>query len=169
MASSADARLDESAIGATPAIFDNLFEELNERERRRSNLMIFNVPESQSADVKVRVESDLQAVKQIMNVLGVTVEIRGVIRIGRRGGTPRPLKLLLSTRDDVLGCLRNRNRLEGTTYQIGSDLTQKQRLHMKGLKTELKRRVDSGERDLTIRYTDGVPKIIRKSVRKPKN
>lgn len=143
--------------------------ELREREVRSSNLMVYNVPESKSRDVKQRISDDLQIVGQIIEILGVTVDIRKTIRVGRRGNEDRPLKLLLSSREDVLKCLKSRGKLADSQYRLDSDLTQLQRSHLRGVREELTRRIEGGERELTIRYMGGVPKIVKKSVRGPKN
>lgn len=145
-----------------------LLSELNERERRRTNIMLFNIPESRSSAIKDRIADDLQAARQVIDSLEINTDIRRAIRMGRPGDNIRPLKLTLSSREDVLKCLRNRDKLKDTNFRISSDLTHMQRTHMNELREELDRRTNGGERNLTIKYVNDVPRIVRKSNRSSK-
>ena len=51
--------------------FENVVSEVSEREKRKNNLMIFNVPESNSAIVNERVEHDTSAVVKVLSALSI--------------------------------------------------------------------------------------------------
>lgn len=140
-----------------------LLREIKEREKRCLNLLLFNVAESSSSDVKQRIAEDTRIVHSILDTLGGShVELAKVVRLGKRGSRTRPLKLVLPSRNDVIECLKHKHKLGGTGYRISADLTELQRSHMDGLRKQLKERVDHGETDLTIKYIEGLPKIVKK-------
>lgn len=57
--------------------------------------------------------------------------------------------------------LRHRNNIKSDVIKIFSDQTPQQQAYMKTLKDELRRRIDDGDKDLTIKYVKGVPKITK--------
>lgn len=141
-----------------------LLRELKDREKRCSNLMLFNAAESSSSDVKQRIADDTRIVRTVMDTLGAGhVGLVKVVRLGKRGNKVRPVKLVLSSRNDVIECLKHKHRLSDTVYRISADLTELQRSHISDLRKELKVRVEHGETDLTIKYIEGLPKIVKKS------
>jgi hypothetical protein len=46
------------------------------------------------------------------------------------------------------------------------DRTNRERDHLKGLQAELDRRIKSGEKNITIKYINGIPNIVNSA---PKN
>ena len=65
---------------------------------------------------------------------------------------------------DVRTVLRNKKMLMGkpntAQYSIISDQTPMQEKFLKDLRTELEDRKASGEKNITIKYIDGNPKIV---------
>jgi len=55
--------------------------------------------------------------------------------------------------------LKNSDLFQGVS--VTSDKTQRERLHLQTLRAQLKERIDCGEKDLTIRYLNGVPQIVK--------
>lgn len=151
------------AGSSTFADTDSLLREIGDREKRSCNLMVFGVPESSSADLQRRIADDTSHIEVMMAKLGVDIIARKVLRVGKLGVKPRPLKLILSSREDVFRCLKNKKKLQNSDLRINSDLTELQRTHLRGLRQQLRDRIDGGEKDVTIRYVDGVPKIIKTS------
>lgn len=140
---------------------DSLLQEIRDREKRSCNLMVFGVPESSSADIQRRVADDTRRTEEMMVKLGLEIRAQRVLRVGKLGVRPRPLKLILPSHEDVLRCLRNKRNLRDSDIRINSDLTELQRAHLRELRRQLKARMEGGETDITIRYVDGVAKIIK--------
>lgn len=123
--------------------------------------MVFGVSESSSSDLQRRVADDTRRTEEMMVKLGLEIRAQRVLRVGKLGVRPRPLKLILPSHDDVLRCLRNRRSLRDSDIRINSDLTELQRAHLRELRRQLKARMEGGETDITIRYVDGVAKIMK--------
>ncbi|KAK5647712.1 hypothetical protein RI129_002604 [Pyrocoelia pectoralis] len=131
--------------------------EISERRRRENNVILFNVEEN---------DQDLNTVKTTIHQVSATVDTNDlkVYRIGnvRTDNRPRPIIITLKSRNDVLTVLKNKNTLKTNRSRIviASDQTPLQRKYLEDLRTELATRSNNGEKDLTIKYLKGVPKII---------
>ena len=101
-----DLKNKESCISST----DDVFEEMDLRESKKANLMIFSLPESeQSLPSLQKKENDIKVVKNICSYLGVDfnyeTDVKFIYRVGVVGEKPRPLSLGLryaNQRDDIL-------------------------------------------------------------------
>lgn len=151
---------------------DNEFiiNEINERNKRASNLIFYNINESESNQIDERIANDLNQVKivisSILNNTGNQPALVKVIRLGRyQGNKTRPLKVVLNSISDTFDILKNKNNLAAhhPTISVSSDRTQHQRDGMKRLRDELALRSSNGEDELIIKFVKGVPKIVKKS------
>ena len=114
-----------------------VFEELAERERRSTNVVIYDVQENSSQDRRVREERDYSGLLQLFKVIEVDVNLDCVKLVRREGekkeGVDRPLKVVFRKKDDRDKVLSNsfmlaRSREEvWKKVSIKADLTQKQR------------------------------------------
>ncbi len=130
-------------------------DEVKEQERRKSNVVLFNVPESSSADLDARRKYDVEVVEELMKE-GIlkTAEIKSdgrgikmVTRLGKREENKvRPLKVTFTSPEGqrlILGNARNLMNAKNEMYRkvvVKPDLTQMQREMEKKLVTEKKRR-----------------------------
>lgn len=160
--SSTDVAQSSAALLGTEA----LLSEIRSREQRSNNLMLFGVPESANSSRQQRIAEDTRRVGDVMRTLELEIQALKVLRVGKVGARPRPLKLVLSSRLDVNECLKNRNKLRGSDFRIASDQTELQRSHLRELRGQLKTRVDNGETDVTIKFVEGVPRIVKSTVPK---
>lgn len=128
--------------------------ELQERQKRASNVMLFNVPEG---------NNDSDEVKSVFRILsGDPPSILHVSRVGKGNvNNIRALKVTLSSPNDAHTLVKNGYKLKGKKLYINFDLTAKQRELDKKLSLELKARKDKGE-SVAIRYRNGYPQIIQK-------
>nr|CAI5818076.1 unnamed protein product [Callosobruchus analis] len=139
--------------------------EVQNRAERSNNLMFYNIPESKSNDVKVRVDHDIKLISETLHKLDVAVANFKAIRIGRNvrndqmQDKPRPVKVFLKNSQLVSDCLRNKWKLKDALIKINSDLTKSQRDKYSLLKKQLNRRISEGENNLVIRFTLGDPYI----------
>ena len=84
-------------------MLDNL-KEKEERERRINNIVMFNIPESNSSSTQERISYDtIKCEYVIRNHLGIeNLEIQEIIRLGKRDNEgernqrPRPVRIKVS-------------------------------------------------------------------------
>ncbi|KAF6212825.1 hypothetical protein GE061_010534 [Apolygus lucorum] len=139
--------------------------ECEDRRRRATNVIVYDIPESALKNVLSATEEDLARIKQSLEQLKPEFAslLRRLTRIGKFvQGKCRPIKLVFdlpSTATDVL--IANRST-QSPVFSASSDRTPSQRAYLKGLRDELARRTASGEQNLTIRYVSGVPSIVLK-------
>lgn len=145
---------------------DSVHYEVQERIVRARNIMAYNIKESSSGDLEVRIAEDKSIVSDILMKAGINSDsILKVIRVGKRSqdkSKTRPLKVVLPDRDKVLLALKHKKNMP-PGINIGADLTLAQRDHIKQLKQELQSLKDSGEGNYSIKYIKGVPRIVKSS------
>lgn len=149
----------ECTLPLEPAV-----QELQERERRAANILLFGVKESSATTREARIEQESKAVEGILRKVDADVakEVK-VTRLGRYDEQKiRPIKVTFPTKSDALSVLRKKSKLsdEGSVY-IKSDQTVCQRNYLKTVVAELENRTKQGEQNLKIRYIGGVPKIVK--------
>lgn len=129
----------------------NVLEEVEQRERRRNNIMIFGLPEQPSGSLSERQDHDIQSITNLLRDAGVSdVTPEQSRRIGRIvEGRPRPLKVKLENQETMHRILRcSKNLRDCSAYKevfITSDATRMQQEEMKKLRLELRRRRELGE------------------------
>ena len=126
--------------------------ESREKEDRASNILIHNIPESESEDYEKRKEEDIQKFMEIAEALGATdIELHKLVRLRRKmeekeadgqKGKQRPkimlLKLGSSEQADMIFRRRFNLKSKGfvNTY-ITRDLPPKEREEQRKLRAEL--------------------------------
>ncbi|KAJ3660168.1 hypothetical protein Zmor_004636 [Zophobas morio] len=139
---------------------DELITEIMDRQSRANNLIIYNLPESTSSTDGERKHDDTTSV---MNLIGEQViseeSLRKLRRIGSKNTRRiRPLLMTVSSSADVINILRN-YRTKNNVY-INRDLTVKQRNLSFAVRKDFKQRCDNGEKDIKLKYFNGIPKIV---------
>ena len=144
--------------GEQVSVSDTIAEQ-KERERRASNIMIYNIPESQSAEAEVRISEDVSVVDRIFGSLGIQEEItvEKCIRVGKKvSDKNRVTKVVLKDKGMKGKILRKARVLKGNEefdkVFIGPDLTRMQRTEQQELRKELLDRREKGETDIFIRH-----------------
>ena len=136
-----------SSTGTTLTILD----ELADRERRRKNLIVYNLAESSES------QSDQPKLQELCSsVFKKDITLTKTVRLGRKNGSkPRPLLACfddVSIRNRILsvsGKLRKFDQYKNT--YIAPDRTKLERQKHVKLVEELKRRRSDGEQNLIIR------------------
>lgn len=147
---------------------DKICSELNERKRRESNIILFNVVESEAASSDVRRRDDMDAVVACISSVCDSIDLRSLVisRLGKyRRDKVRPIKVVFPSANEARLVLKNKKKCS-SGIEIRSDKTPSQRDYLKQLQNELKSLSESGVDDKTIRYVDNVPVIVDKL---PKN
>lgn len=142
---------------------DMVIDELNERKRRSSNILMFGVPESDSDNVDQRKKHDTSEVEKALAALPQAERPLTVIRLGKPqpgATTARPLKLVMAGKPKAINILKNKSKLP-SHIKVKCDQTPYQRDQLKKLREELSVRNDNGEKDFTIKYINGCPRIVK--------
>ena len=134
-------------------------DEYRDLERRKWNLIVFNVPESKSTESSQRNAEDRDFFKSIINDVGVdSVEIIDVVRLG--ASTPnklRPLRVQFANLSHRRSVLVNAKKLWDSSSDvfkgiyINPDLSVRERQTQRKLRSELARRKENGEYNIFIR------------------
>ena len=122
--------------------------EIEERAKRESNVMLFNLKETGELPEEIK-RSDEAKLKEIARIIDTKFEALRTIRIGKReNGKIRPLKVILKNRDERNAVLSKIKNLRTSTEEfaknlvIKTDLTPKQRQEEKQLLAERNKRRD---------------------------
>lgn len=136
-------------------------EEVEEIRKRKSNVVIFGVPESVDSGFEKRRADDEDQLQSIFHEINCdNTTVNRVIRMGKKseqaGARPRPMLVTMASeeqKDQVLIRSKNlkRSGRDGVDKVfIFQDLTLRQREKRKKLVQELKDRLQNGEKDLMI-------------------
>lgn len=119
--------------------------EENEKQKRKLNLVVHNLPESTSDGGQQRKRDDINKITEIFkDVLHVTPKVTNAVRLGKKGDKMRLLKISVETEKEKASILRNAVKLRGDSlpqYQkkifITPDMTPKERDENKALRAKL--------------------------------
>lgn len=149
---------------------ENIIFEINDRTRRARNMLVFNVAEKKSSDVKLRISHDKALVDKLIQAVVPDLENKNVkvLRLGKLGrDTPRPIKIIFNSEAEArrFGDLFSSDLVVGVDEAFGDvriarDRTPRERQHLQNLRAELDKRMKSGEKNLTIKFRNGVPSIV---------
>ena len=151
--------------------------ETQEKEKRKLNIIITNLPESQKDTPEDRRDDDISRVLTFVRKAteGERInleELENPVRLGgiRIGSNvrPRPLKMTVKDETTKMTILRNAFKANKDVQPlnriyINEDSTPKEREKFRKLRAELTERRDRGEQNLMINYREG--KIVERSPR----
>lgn len=166
--------LKQKSVNANTAVsnfnFEEVIEEINDRNKRKRNLIIFGLKEQNHNDPSnIRAENDIKVVSEVINKILPDLNNTNLkpIRLGRfdlSRAKPRPIKITLENEQTVHDVIRNVNKLkEYQCYRnisVSFDRTPKQINYYNEVKTELNRRISEGDRNCKIKFINGLPKIV---------
>lgn len=129
-----------------------------EKEKRRKNLVIYNIRESEEEDTGKRYGEDEEKCRRLITgELGVdTTGLKQLIRLGgKQNNKPRPLLIKFTEEDKPTQILKEAKRLRySKTFvrvYIARDLTKAEREKEKSLREEIKEKRNEGNDWYTIR------------------
>lgn len=158
----------------------SLLEEMEKREIKRKNLIIFGVPEKVIND-PIKNTTDSNVSSYTLNLLKKIVhpEVLPKIKFSRIGKISqdsqkiRPLKIVCENpqvagnlRDCFLTKIKHKELLSALNIQniwVTIDRTRLQQDQIKSLKTELHARQQAGEENLKLVYWSNTPRIVAKN------
>lgn len=148
--------------------FEEVIAEINERKRRKNNLVIFNIPESnqqQSPDIILNDEK-----KEVLSILNTVIPPydKQHIKLSRLGsfveGRTRPIKVALCDVQAVHNAIKNVKALKTSrghkNIRISFDRTPRQLQYYKKVRQQLSDRINSGDNNCKIKYVNDVPTIV---------
>lgn len=134
-----------------------VFDEFIEKDRRKFNLVIHNLPESEGSTFAERMERDAKLFQEVIrDVFRLNVSVSKVFRVGKGMQTrPRLLIVTLHSSDVKGDILRLAPQLRSSDHwgniYITPDLTKSEREALRKVREELATRRAAGEQNLVIR------------------
>ncbi|KAJ2940142.1 hypothetical protein O0L34_g14181 [Tuta absoluta] len=134
---------------------------------------MYDLPESTSDIAEDRKTHDIAECTKVITKITNKADCTRIkaFRLGApksdAGAAPRPLKVIMNSKNEALDILRNKHKLQKPS-SIAADLTPMQREYLKYLREELEKRKSEGEKDLTIKYVQGRPTIVNQIKKKTK-
>ena len=133
------------------AQLDEIIENQREKEEKKDNVMLFNVPESEKLEASEGAQDDMELVKEILSHVSPDLSFdslpsSSVSRIGERKNDatrPRPIKMKLAQPEQKVKLLKSSRRLKNYTRHekigLSSDKTKKERLQDQYFRNEIDR------------------------------
>lgn len=136
--------------------------ELEERRDKSKNVLLLNIPECKASTQSQKLKEDRECVIAALKKFEtIKTEKIVVSRIGREtADRMRPVKVVFSETTEARAVLRN-NRLLGDGVRARADMTLKQREQLKAMWKEVEDRKVEGAEDLTVKFFDSVPRIVK--------
>ena len=139
-----------------------------DKERRKQNLIIHNLPEPSECTDTERLEKDLQQVSSLLtSEFGVPENIvskptrLGVLKTNRSRLLRIEIKDLAAKRQILRNATKLRASSKWSNVYVSPDLTPKEREQNKLLREELRARKAAREKDLYIKFGRIVPRPAR--------
>lgn len=132
-------------------LLTDIFDEMELRQQRVNNIMVFGLPEKASGSLIDKEKFDKTSIEGLLAEAGVgRISPGNLRRVGKIvDGRSRPLKVELAGMADVQAVLRSGKTLRKSTrfktVFVSKDFTKMQQIEMQHLRTELKKRKESGE------------------------
>ena len=124
---------------------DAVLTELEEREKRKPNLIVHGIKEDEVADGRIRKSAHLAKLQSLVDSLNLEIQLSTSLRFSKRLGEksdtstkPRPLLLSFKNVNDKTSLLENSAKLKDledwNSVTLVQDLTKKQRQHEQSLR-----------------------------------
>jgi cell division protein FtsB len=137
----------------------DLVKEIQEREIKSRNILLFNVDES--------IDDEAKLVADLIETLHIDVSISSVVRLGTRSNKPRPVRVIFNSPQSVFAVLKTKKVLSNIprwkNVSVTTDLTFHQRSSLSALKKERDRRNGSDDGGWFIKYFRGSPRLVQKN------
>ncbi|KAG7211694.1 hypothetical protein KM043_010944 [Ampulex compressa] len=134
--------------------------ELGQRNKRAKHIIIHGAPESTETTAEaIRKHDQLTALNVIRQILPEDYTVR-TMRLGKRTNqSPRLLRVIFGSADEARSILKNKGRYTGP-YKITDDKTPMELAYLSRLRSQLGDLNSNGGPKSTIKYINGVPKIV---------
>lgn len=155
-------RIDTASGGVSDLRMDQFVEELEERERRKKNIILCNLDESNCHNISEAMDDDKQRVMHTLRNVVPSLDASSFrcFRLGRPSDRPRPIKIVLTDAGLVRDIFYNIKQLPAKV-RLYRDQTVMQRNIFLQMKNDLEERKKRGEDGLFIKYIKGRPRIVK--------
>lgn len=170
--------LENSESSASHTKVEDVIEELKERDLRMKNIIVFNAPESPYDQPQAAKPHETSILTTIVHCAVPDYDVSKIkfFRLGSKSvGKTRPIKLIFPSEGEMRQVLSSFSGEQVSTansslkdVKLSRDRSPLELSHLKKLRIELDTRLKAGESDITIKYRNGIPKIV-KSTTSPKN
>lgn len=150
---------------------ESIIEEMNERRSRARNVILHGLSESKKRDSNEAKQEDEELLTSIIRDIQQRTSSTSLkfFRLGKMSqGRNRPIKLILSSESEAIDLLKafakessKFDYLKGISFT--NDKTPKERDYLKSLRSMLAKNISDGEKDITIKFINGIPKIVQKN------
>ena len=145
--------------------------ELQDRERGKKNLVLFNLPEAECTDTEDRKLFDIAEAVELLKELGVESDVDRPVRLGPKMSDakyPRPLRITVGSEEIKWNVLKQAKNLQAqgkekySTVYIKRDMTRLERDQDQQLRNDLAaRRREEGEKGGTRKWTIWKGKVVQ--------
>ena len=163
-ASQADQNMEEFREKVAGFVNEGI-EEIKERDFRRRNFIIHNVPMSKSTELEKRIKHDQKCFDQLCKEgleLKQSVRVKKIVRLGKRTDRKRPLKVMTTSPEEASSVFSARGNLNDKdkfkNIEIVADKTPLEREHLKRLHEMKEKRQEESDRlgmDVTWKVRKG--------------
>lgn len=155
-------KIDPAICSPVTSSMEEIIKEISEREKRMKNLIFIGISEPESSKKEERNEIDKNEVMKILKQINPDCPApHTTLRLGKYDPEKkRVIKAMFTSEEVCKNILRNRNKIQSHSIKVYSDQTPQQRVFLKKLTEEIKTRSENGEKNLIIKYFNGIPKII---------
>lgn len=147
--------------------FEEIVQEVVERQKRQSNIIIFGMKEQENLPKEDRINAEKEDVRNILYYISPDVTVKNIQRLGKydnQSSKPRLVKVSLLNSEQAIQVLRKSPNLKKNdnlkNIYLSSDQTPSQISYYKKVKSELEDRIKAGEENLKIKHINGIPKIV---------
>lgn len=148
---------------------EEVIQELDDRNKRKRNVLIFGLNEQSSSMAAQEVKiNDTRAVQDVLRSLSPDSNAHyEVQRLGRADpAKSRPLKVTFQDENVAIDFIKRarelRNNVRFKNVFLSPDRTPRQMSHYRELRKQLTSRISTGETDIVIKYIHGIPKIVKR-------
>ncbi|XP_050529713.1 uncharacterized protein LOC126899159 [Daktulosphaira vitifoliae] len=153
------------------SVLPNLLSEISEREKSLFNIVVHGLSESSETSPSSRANDDIKKLNEVIQPLSLSVlSDCKLFRLGRPNNTkPRPLKVIFSSKEQASSFVIDFNtgkRSLGAdnnlqNIHVSRDRTLLERQEIRRVYQDLDNRKKQGETNITIRYRNGFPYIVK--------
>lgn len=163
--------LKAASISDTPNTLVNteeIIQEVIERDRRKTNVMVFGVSEAVNLSRAEQRSADTEVLRNIFGSIDFRIGDLIPLRLGKydpsKISPKRPIKLCFSSEGDVVALLKKSKSLKQSKdfsgVFISRDRTPFQQKLYGSVRDELRDRKSKGENNIRIKYSNGIPRIV---------
>nr|CAI5841176.1 unnamed protein product [Callosobruchus analis] len=161
-------RVNSSNTSLSNAEFEEVVQEVFERQNRKCNIIIFGLKEQDGLKGD-KLASEKADVVKVVTHISQAVTVTDIRRIGkydpsRPATKPRPIKVSLPSAEQVLELIKKspalKNSEEFKNISVSYDRTPRQMQLYKEVRKQLDDRKNGGESNIRIKYVNGIPKIV---------